>query len=92
MGKVPNFFVDGVSSISHADGVFRISMGLRTGEKEHENELCLFIPASQMGNILQSISGGAREIGVKIKEKMENEAEGSGGGDAKKKKTPKKLQ
>jgi hypothetical protein len=75
MGKVPNYFIDGVSSISHADGVFRITMGLRTGEKEHENELCLFIPASQMGNILQAISGGAREIGVKIKEKMESETE-----------------
>ncbi len=72
MSKLPSYFVEGIISVSHGEGVFRIILGQRAGENEQSEEVCLFLPASQLGNVLQTLSAAAREIGAKIKEKRED--------------------
>lgn len=75
MSKIPSYFIEGVISVSHADGVFRVVLGQRSGASEHSEEACLFIPASQMGNILNTLANAMREIGSKIQEKAEAKTE-----------------
>ena len=72
MSKVPSHYVEGVVSVSHGDGVFRIMFGQRAPEEDRREEVCLFLPASQLGNVLQTLATAAREIGAKIKEDAEN--------------------
>lgn len=76
MSRIPSYFIEGVISVSHADGVFRVVLGQRSGASEHVEEACLFIPASQMGNILNTLANAMREIGTKIQEKAEAKVEG----------------
>ena len=72
MSKVPYYYVDGIAAVSHSEGVFRVIFGQREGENEHTEEVCLYIPASQYGNILQTLTTAAQEIGAKIQENREN--------------------
>ena len=72
MSKHPYYYVEGVAAVSHSEGVFRVIFGQREGEREHTEEVCLYIPASQYGNILQTLATAAREIGTKIQENREN--------------------
>ena len=72
MNKVPSYYVEGVVAVSHGDGVFRIMFGQRSPEDDRREEVCLFLPASQLGNVLQTLATAAREIGAKIKEDAEN--------------------
>ena len=72
MSKHPYYYVEGIAAVSHSEGVFRVIFGQREGDNEHTEEVCLYIPASQYGNILKTLATAATEIGAKIQENREN--------------------
>lgn len=70
----PNIFVDFVSSVSHANGVFRIILSQQVQDKESEEVGCLLIPAGQLQPILRAMADGANEIRDKLQAKRDETA------------------
>ena len=65
----PVIFADGLLDVSHANGVFRISFGEQEGEGKVKIVGKVFIPANQLGPILQQISSAASDISGRLQKK-----------------------
>lgn len=75
---IPEYFVEAVSNVSHANGVFRITFAQNEDEKTVRPITRLLVPANQLARILQGLNNAAKTIGEKVKEKIEDQkTEGS---------------
>ena len=61
------YFVDLVSNMSHANGVFRITLGQQEADNTVRPVVRLLIPANQLETMLKGIADAAREIGEKVR-------------------------
>ena len=61
------YFVDLVSNMSHANGVFRITLGQQEADNTVRPVVRLLIPANQLEIMLKGIADAAREIGEKVR-------------------------
>ena len=64
------FFVERVSNMSHANGVFRITFAQQEEEADLRQVVRLMIPANQLAGILQGISGAAKNIGEQVQARV----------------------
>lgn len=67
---IDEHFVEIVSSVSHANGVFRITLGQQVDAGASRPVTRLLIPAVQMQAVLRGIADGANEI----REKLQSQA------------------
>lgn len=65
-------FVEVVTNVSHANGVFRVTLGVNESPSESVPAVKLMIPANQLGPMLQGIANAAKNIGEQIQLKVEN--------------------
>jgi len=68
--QVDEHFVELVSSVSHANGVFRVTLAQQVEAGAARQVTRLLIPASQLQAVLRGIADGANEI----REKLQNQA------------------
>ncbi|MEQ8667505.1 MAG: hypothetical protein RIC16_17425 [Rhodospirillales bacterium] len=87
--RVDEHFVDMLSNVSHANGVFRITLAQQETEDLITPQVKILIPANQLPRILQGVSDAVNEISRRVREAAEqaaetaNAAEGSGKSGAK---------
>ncbi|MEQ8229393.1 MAG: hypothetical protein RIA64_15020 [Rhodospirillales bacterium] len=72
-------FVELVSSVSHANGVFRVTLGQQLEAGSAKPVARLLIPANQLQAVLRGIAEGANEI----REKLQAQSSEEGGKDDK---------
>ena len=70
--RLDEHFVDMVSNVSHANGVFRITLAQQETEDAAQPQVKLLIPANQLPRILQGISDAVNEISRRVREAAEN--------------------
>lgn len=63
---VDEHFVELVSSVSHANGVFRITLAQQVEAGSARQVTRLLVPASQLQAVLRGIADGANEIREKL--------------------------
>jgi hypothetical protein len=89
-----DIFVERISNVSHANGVFRITLGVNDSPNEIRPVTRLMVPANQLGPMLQGIANAAKNIGEQIQLTTDGEDPPQGKAQAKpsnkKKATPKK--
>ncbi|MAY68795.1 MAG: hypothetical protein CMM77_16915 [Rhodospirillaceae bacterium] len=73
--QLDEHFVELVSSVSHANGVFRITLGQQLEAGSARPVTRLLIPANQLQAVLRGIADGANEI----REKLQSQAKDDGG-------------
>ena len=61
-----DIFVERISNVSHANGVFRITLGVNDSPNDIRPVTCLMVPANQLGPMLQGIANAAKNIGEQI--------------------------
>ena len=61
-----DIFVERISNVSHANGVFRIPLGVNDSPNDIRPVTCLMVPANQLGPMLQGIANAAKNIGEQI--------------------------
>lgn len=71
-------FVELVSSVSHANGVFRITLAQQVEAGTSRPITRLLIPANQLQAVLRGVADGANEI----REKLKSQATDTAGKDA----------
>jgi hypothetical protein len=71
-------FVELVSSVSHANGVFRITLAQQVEAGSSRPITRLLIPANQLQAVLRGVADGANEI----REKLKSQATDTAGKDA----------
>jgi hypothetical protein len=64
------FFVERVSNMSHANGVFRITFAQQAEGDAVRPTVRLLIPANQLAPILQGINNAARDIGEQVQARL----------------------
>ncbi len=79
------YFVDLVSNMSHANGVFRITLGQQEADNTVRPVVKLLIPANQLEIMLKGIADAAREIGEKVRTQAKDASSPPKDDDAKKK-------
>ena len=68
------YFVDMVSNVSHANGVFRITFAQQETEESISPKVKLLIPVNQLSRMVKGISDAANEIGRRVREKAEEDS------------------
>ena len=91
--NIKDVFVERILNVSHANGVFRVSLGVSEDANNVRDAVRLMIPANQLGPILQGIANAAKNIGEQIQFKADGDGDGDGDEVTKApKKTPSKKQ
>ena len=65
------YFVERVSNMSHANGVFRITFSQQSEGDTLRPQVRLMIPANQLSSILQGLSNAAKDIGEQVQARIE---------------------
>ena len=65
------YFVERVSNMSHANGVFRITFSQQSEGDALRPQVRLMIPANQLSSILQGLSNAAKDIGEQVQARIE---------------------
>lgn len=68
--SIDEHFVELVSSVSHANGVFRVTLGQQVDAGTARPVTRLLVPANQLQAVLRGIADGANEI----REKLQSQA------------------
>lgn len=63
---VEEYFIDMVSNVSHANGVFRLTLAQQDVENTTRPVVKVLIPATQLQAFLRSITNAANEIREKV--------------------------
>ena len=71
------YFADLISNVSHANGVFRLTFAQRETTDNVRPVCRVLIPANQLQNALQSITGAANEIRDKVQAQIDKTADGN---------------
>tara|TARA_E500000331_G_C17272097_1_gene719715 strand:+ start:4805 stop:5083 length:279 start_codon:yes stop_codon:yes gene_type:complete len=66
--RAPEYFADLISNVSHANGVFRITLAEQEAENSVTETVRILIPANQLKNVMQGIANAANEIRDKIQD------------------------
>ena len=74
--QVYDLFVERLSNVSHANGVFRITLGVNDSPDDVRPVTRLMVPANQLGPILQGIANAAKNIGEQIQPRVSADLEG----------------
>jgi len=74
--QVYDLFVERISNVSHANGVFRITLGVNDSPDEVRPVTRLMVPANQLGPILQGIANAAKNIGEQIQPRVNVDLKG----------------
>ena len=64
--QVQELFVERISNVAHANGVFRVTLGINEDVNNVRPSVRLLVPANQLGPILQGIANAAKNIGEQI--------------------------
>jgi len=64
--QVQELFVERISNVAHANGVFRITLGINEDVNNIRPSVRLLVPANQLGPMLQGIANAAKNIGEQI--------------------------
>jgi hypothetical protein len=83
-------FVERISNVAHANGIFRITLGVNKDPNNIQPVVELLIPGTQVGSILQGISNAAKEIGQQIQLRVEKETSPKEGNEGQVQRTNKK--
>ena len=73
--NVQELFVERISNVAHANGVFRLTFAQRETADNVRPVVRVLIPANQLQNALRSITGAANEIRDKVQAQMEDTAD-----------------
>jgi hypothetical protein len=76
--QVDEHFVELVSSVSHANGVFRITLAQQVEAGTSRPVTRLLIPGNQLQAVLRGVADGANEI----REKLQSQTKDAGGKDS----------
>ena len=83
--QLDEHFVELVSSVSHANGVFRVTLGQQVEAGSTRPVTRLLIPANQLQAVLRGVADGANEIREKLQSQAKDDAKSDDEGDDKKK-------
>lgn len=72
--SIDDHFVELVSSVSHANGVFRVTLGQQVEAGSATPVTRLLIPANQLQAVLRGIADGANEIREKLQTQSDEKA------------------
>ncbi len=75
--ELPEFFVDSVLNVSHANGVFRLILAQQEANNLQRSVVRVLIPANKLPMILQGISNSVKEIGDKIRAQQNEAGDGN---------------
>lgn len=64
--QMQELFVERISNVAHANGVFRITLGVNEDVNNVRPSVRLLVPANQLGPMLQGIANAAKNIGEQI--------------------------
>ena len=67
------FFVERVANVAHANGVFRITLGVNEDANNVRPSVRLIIPGNQLGGLLQGIANAAKNIGEQVQANLGDE-------------------
>ena len=84
--NVQELFVERISNVAHANGVFRVTLGVNEDVNNVRPSVRLLVPANQLGPMLQGIANAAKNIGEQIQfkgDESDNEAPKSASSDTK---------
>ena len=76
--RLPEFFVDSVTTVTIANGVVRLTLAQANDKNQVEPVAKLFIPAAQLQPILQGINNAAVTIVERARAAQDENADGSG--------------
>ena len=85
--QLDEHFVELVSSVSHANGVFRVTLGQQVEAGTTRPVTRLLIPANQLQAVLRGVADGANEIREKLQSQAKDDANDDGDDGEDKKKT-----
>jgi hypothetical protein len=71
-GNIKDVFVERILNVSHANGVFRVTLGVSEDANNVRDAIRLMVPANQLGPILQGIANAAKNIGEQIQFKADD--------------------
>ena len=69
--EVQEYFIDLVSNVSHANGVFRMTLAQQDVENTSRSVVKVLIPATQLQGFLRSITDAANKIKTQVQEQAE---------------------
>tara|TARA_B100000700_G_C14309792_1_gene518756 strand:+ start:202 stop:513 length:312 start_codon:yes stop_codon:yes gene_type:complete len=72
--QTQDLFVERISNVAHANGVFRITLGINEDVNNVRPSIRLLVPANQLGPMLQGIANAAKNIGEQIQFKGADDA------------------
>jgi hypothetical protein len=72
-GNIKDVFVERILNVSHANGVFRVTLGVSEDANNVKDSIRLLVPANQLGPILQGVANAAKNIGEQIQFKADDE-------------------
>jgi hypothetical protein len=82
--QLDEHFVELVSSVSHANGVFRVTLGQQVEAGSTRPVTRLLIPANQLQAVLRGVADGANEIREKLQSQAKDDAKADEDDDKKK--------
>ena len=88
--QLDEHFVELVSSVSHANGVFRVTLGQQVEAGSTRPVTRLLIPANQLQAVLRGVADGANEIREKLQSQAKDDATAGEGDDKKNPETSRK--
>ena len=71
--NIQEFFVERIGNVAHANGVFRITLGVNEDANNIRPCVRLIIPGNQLGGVLQGIANAARNIGEQVQANLGDE-------------------
>ena len=71
---VPEFLVDLVIDVTHANGVFRLTMGQQEANNKFRPVARLLVPANQLAPIMQGVNKAAGDIATRIRSQVQERA------------------
>ena len=71
--NLQEFFVERVANVAHANGVFRITLGVNEDANNVRPTVRLIIPGNQLGGLLQGIANAARNIGEQVQANLSDD-------------------
>jgi hypothetical protein len=73
-GNIKDVFVERILNVSHANGVFRVTLGVSEDANNVKDAIRLLVPANQLGPMLQGVANAAKNIGEQIKFKVDDDS------------------
>ena len=86
--NLPEVFVERVANVAHANGVFRITLGVNEDANNVRPSVRLIIPGNQLGGLLQGIANAARNIGEQVQANLGDDVKEPAPAQPKKAKAP----